>query len=396
MKIATNVIIWLVGGLFIFSGLIKLNDPVGTEIKLEEYFDVFADDFRDKIVVNGQVKGAEDTSMSSFFEALKPYSLSFAILMSALEVIWGFSLLIRFRPKFTLWSLFLLILFFTGLTFYSWNYNKVTDCGCFGDAIKLQPFQSFMKDVVLTILIGFLLWQSKNIVPNDKKWAWGSNLLVSIIAFGSGIYAVNYLPFIDFMPYKVGNNIPALMKPKEPLRYQNKYIYTNLQTKQDEEYNEKEFTAQWDKKLADSTKYKYKDFKQELLNPEAQSKIGADFVWIDGDTTTTKQMFKGNKLILVFSDLKKIEAKRFKNLSPMLKSLKDSGIEPIGLSSDKATLDAICHEFQLPMEHHSMDSKILKAMIRSNPGVLLLKEGTVKGKWHYNSLPNLNELKSKL
>jgi uncharacterized membrane protein YphA (DoxX/SURF4 family) len=396
MKTTTNIIIWIVGGLFIFSGLIKLNDPVGTEIKLEEYFDVFAEDFRDKIIVNGEHKSSEDTTMSQFFIGLKPYALSFAIMMSALEVIWGFSLLIRFRPKFTLWALFLLVLFFTGLTFYSWYYNKVTDCGCFGDAIKLQPFQSFMKDVVLTLLIGFLLWQRKNIAPNEKKWAWISSLVVSVFAFGIGIYAVNYLPFIDFMPYKVGNNIPALMRPKEPLRYQNKYIYTNLQTKQDETFNEKEFTEQWDKKLADTTKYKYKDFKQELLNPEAQAKIGADFVWIDGDTTSTKQMFKGNKLILVFSDLKKIEAKKFKDLSPLLKSLKDSGIDPIGVSSDKAALDVICHEFQLPMEHHAMDTKILKAMIRSNPGILLLKDGTVKAKWHYNKLPTLEEIKKSL
>ncbi|MDX1903304.1 MAG: DoxX family protein [Thermonemataceae bacterium] len=395
MNLAIRIITWLVAALFIFSGLVKLNDPVGSEIKFEEYFDVFADDFRDKIVVNGETKSKQDNAMSGFFEALKPFSLSFAIMLSALEVIWGVNLLLRFRPKFTLWALFLLVLFFTGLTFYSWYFNKVTDCGCFGDAIKLEPFQTFMKDIILSVLIGFLLLQNKKITANSHKIAWIGSTLATLFSFGVGLYAINFLPIIDFMPYKVGNHLPTEMKPKKPLKFQNTYIYTNLQSQKDENYTEKEFTELWEKKLSDSTKYKYKDFKQILLNPEDQAKIGADFVWIDGDTTSTKKMFKGIKLLIVVSDVKKVSPKTYQSLSSLLKSLKGTDMEVIGLSSDRNTFDVICHEYQLPMEHHSMDSKILKAMVRSNPGLLLLKDGTVKGKWHYKHLPTLEELKSK-
>jgi hypothetical protein len=387
MKVAVNIIIFLVGALFIFSGLIKLNDPVGTQIKLEEYFDVFADDFREKVIVNGELKESRETAMSSFFETLKPFALSFSILLSALEVIWGFSLLIRFRPKLTLWSLFLLIVFFTGLTFYSWHYNKVTDCGCFGDAIKLKPFESFLKDVILLFLIGFLLWQSKKITPNTQKWAWLSNLLVSLASFGIGLYAAYYLPIIDFLPYKVGNHLPSLMKPKEPLRFENRYIYTNLKTGKDEIFSEKEFAELWDKKLSDSTTYKYKDFQQTLLNPEAQAKIGADFRYIDADTAEMNKMFVGKKLLFIVPDIRKTNLEAFKKFSVLLKNLKNSDITPLGLSSDKAQMEMLCHEYQLPMEHHALDSKIMKAMIRTNPGLILLENGTVKRKWSYLQIP---------
>ncbi|MCS6794999.1 MAG: DoxX family protein [Raineya sp.] len=387
MKVAINVILLLVGALFIFSGLIKLNDPVGTQIKLEEYFDVFADDFREKIFVDGNLKESKDTAVSSFFESLKPFALSFAILMSALEVIWGFSLLIRYRPKLTLWSLFLLIVFFTGLTFYSWHYNKVTDCGCFGDAIKLKPFESFLKDVVLLFLIGFLLLQHKKIVPNTQKWALWSNIAVSLFSFGLGFYAAYYLPIIDFLPYKVGNHLPSLMKPKEPLRFENRYIYTNLKTGKDETFTEKEFSELWDKKLSDTTTYKYKDFKQTLLNPEAQAKIGADFRYIDADTTEMNKMFVGKKLLIIVPDIRKTNLEAFKKVSALLKNLKGTDIMPIGLSSDKAQMEILCHEYQLPMEHHAMDSKILKAMIRTNPGIMLLENGTVRKKWSYLQVP---------
>ena len=102
---------WLfVGGLFIFSGLIKINDPVGTAIKLEEYFEVFATDF------------------TTVFLALEPYALAFSIILSSLEIILGVALLLRWRLQTVLWSLLAMIVFFTFLTFYSAYFNKVTEC----------------------------------------------------------------------------------------------------------------------------------------------------------------------------------------------------------------------------------------------------------------------------
>ncbi|MDX5346161.1 MAG: DoxX family protein, partial [Hymenobacteraceae bacterium] len=147
MKWISKISWLLVGVLFIFSGLIKINDPVGTAIKLEEYFEVFSHDF------------------TSAFLALKPYALFLSIFLSALEIVLGVALLIRWKLKEILWCLLVLMIFFTFLTFYSAYFNKETDCGCFGDAIKLTPWESFTKDIVLLVMIVWLLVYRKHLQP---------------------------------------------------------------------------------------------------------------------------------------------------------------------------------------------------------------------------------------
>src|SRR5258706_14959479 len=137
---------FFVGGLFIFSGLIKVNDPVGTQIKMEEYFEVFAQDF------------------GSFFHVFIPWSLEIGMVMIVLEIAFGVAILLFYRMPLTTWVLLGLMIFFTFLTFYSAYFNKVTDCGCFGDAIKLTPWQSFTKDVVLMVFVIHLFWYKHGFV----------------------------------------------------------------------------------------------------------------------------------------------------------------------------------------------------------------------------------------
>ena len=140
MKVIHMIIRFIVGGLFIFSGLIKVNDPAGTAIKLQEYFEVFAQDF------------------GEFFHFFVPYALPLAVFLVVLEVVLGVAVLINFSMKKTTLVLLVLILFFSFLTFYSAYFEKVTDCGCFGDAIPLDPWESFYKDVILTVLIVWLFF----------------------------------------------------------------------------------------------------------------------------------------------------------------------------------------------------------------------------------------------
>ena len=134
LRIFVRVCWLLLGVVFIFSGLVKLNDPVGTGFKLEEYFEVFAVDL---------------PALSGLFNALKNASNFFSILMSSLEVMLGVALLLRWYLRRTLYILLALLVFFGFLTFYSAAFNKVTDCGCFGDFIKLTPWSSFGKDMFL-------------------------------------------------------------------------------------------------------------------------------------------------------------------------------------------------------------------------------------------------------
>src|SRR5687767_2713924 len=131
---------FFVGGLFIFSGLIKLNDPIGTKIKMEEYFEVFAEDF------------------GSFFHYFIPYALEIGFILIVLEVVLGVAVLLYYRMNVTTIILLALTIFFGFLTFYSAYFNKVTDCGCFGDAIKLTPWQSFIKDITLMVFVLHLFW----------------------------------------------------------------------------------------------------------------------------------------------------------------------------------------------------------------------------------------------
>jgi uncharacterized membrane protein YphA (DoxX/SURF4 family) len=126
-----------VGIIFVFSGLIKLNDPVGTEIKLEEYFDVFATDF---------------PFMAGFWHFWVPYALYLSIFLCALELVLGVCLLVQYKLKTSSWILLATVIFFGFLTFYSAYFNKVTDCGCFGETIKLKPWTSFGKDMVLSLI----------------------------------------------------------------------------------------------------------------------------------------------------------------------------------------------------------------------------------------------------
>jgi uncharacterized membrane protein YphA (DoxX/SURF4 family) len=391
-----KIVIFFVGGLFIFSGLIKLNDPIGTQIKLEEYFEVFAEDFKKEVPPaadssqENSLPTKEDTTLSKLFIGLIPYALIFSVLLSALEVIWGINLLTGYRIRFTLWMLLLMILFFTFLTYYSWAYNKVTDCGCFGDAIKLSPKESFIKDILLTILIGFLFFQQKKLPAlASPKVGLSANIIATLGAFGLGMYAIYFLPPIDFLPYKIGNNIPQLMQPSEKLEYKHEYTFKNLQTGQEEVFEE------WQ---ADSSRYQFVEngYRQVLLNPKAQPKITDFRVW-QGDADSTQACFEGNKVLVIVENIQKSNLQSFVEISKLAQESKGSNLEIWLLSaSGTAQIDALRHEYQLAIPYFSVDATVLKTMVRANPGVILLQNGTVKGKWPHSRLPSLADLQALL
>ena len=186
MKILTQIARFIVGALFIFSGFIKLNDPLGFSYKLQEYF------------------SAEVLDL----DFLSPYALLIAIILVVIEVLLGIALLIGYKKKITLWLLLAMIAFFTFLTFYSAYFNKVTDCGCFGDAIPLVPWESFAKDVILLVLILFLLWQQKFILPAFAKIVNTSIVFLAfLLSMSFGYYVLMHLPWLDFRAYQVGSNI---------------------------------------------------------------------------------------------------------------------------------------------------------------------------------------------
>ncbi len=358
MKILAQISRVIVGFLFIFSGVIKLNDPVGTQYKLEEYFEVFAADL---------------PQFHDFFISLVPLALYFSVFLCTAEVVLGIALLVGYKPRTTSVLLLLITLFFTFLTFYSAYFNKVTDCGCFGAAIKLTPWTSFGKDIFLLVLILILVFYRKKIKPLPT----GIIVVLSTIAsLGIAVYALRHLPIMDLLPYRVGANIPAQMKPSEPLRYQ--YIFEkNGEISKFEQYP------------SDTTLV----FKEMIvLNEDAKPKITDYKVWNDtGDFT--EETFKGKKLFLIIKNFSDINTAALPAISKLVTRVKSNGIEPIVLTSgDSGEIEKFLREHQLTIPFYFVDATVLKTISRSNPGLWLLKDGTVKGKWHYNDTPEANEI----
>lgn len=363
MKIIVQILKWAVGGLFIFSGLIKLNDPVGMAIKLEEYFEVFASDF------------------ASFFHVFVPFALQIGLVLCVLEVILGISLLINYRAKATIWALLGLIIFFTFLTFYSAYFNKVTDCGCFGDAIKLTPWESFTKDVILLLAILVLFVKRKSLETEIQIWKDYATVAITFLLFFIAYYAIEHLPFIDFRAYKVGDNIRQNMIPaKQPII---EYIFN----KDGKRVVSEKFLSQEEGYQFESTKIK---------NPKASKPKITDFsVWNDeGDYT--ERVLTGAVLIIVIQDVSKANKPSFDKIRSLISAL-DTRIQPVVLtSSDQASYEAFSAQHSLDLPYYFADATVLKTIIRSNPGVAFWIDANVKGNWHFNDVPTASEVNALL
>jgi len=352
------VIRLIVGGLFIFSGLIKVNDPVGTAIKLEEYFDVFSND------------------IAGFFYYLKPFALELGVFLVVVEVLLGVMLILGVRSKFTVTALGLMIIFFTFLTFYSAYFNKVTDCGCFGDAIKLTPWQSFYKDLVLVVLIGILFLFKDDLPKDSPKWAKITTLSVFVLSIVLAVVAIRNLPFIDFRAYKVGVNIPQNMLPSSQLEY------TYVMKKNGE-------LSTYDLFPSDES---LEFVEMNLKNPEALPKISDFAVWnAEGDFT--EEVFTGNKLLILVSNMAKMNQTHLSQIDELITSLADTSIQVVlvAAASEEEIQELVTFRAWNILALQA-DATVVKTIIRSNPGIMLLKDGTVLAKFHHNNTPDTNEV----
>ena len=368
MRLLTRICWLLLGAVFIFSGLVKLNDPVGTALKLEEYFEVFSTDF------------------GSFFRVFLPHTRALSIVLSSLEVVLGVALLLRWMLRQTLWVLLALLVFFGFLTFYSAAFNKVTDCGCFGDFIKLTPWQSFSKDLVLLGLWAVVFFNQRFLRRVFARGTVGVMYitLASAVAIGIGVRALVHLPYFDFLPYKVGNDIGKLMQPREQARYE----YVLERNGQTQTFTEYPIDTTW----------KYKSMR--VLNPEASRPVITDFSIFGADGENhTQEVLQGNKLLLIVQNTDKTDRDRFTEINQLLQAAAKSRkqITPLIItSSSPREFDAFRHDVNLPGTFYFADATVLKSMIRSNPGFILLQNGVVRGKYHYHDIPDISKLETLL
>lgn len=365
----------ITGLLFIFSGFIKANDPTGFGYKLEEYFHVFGTHF------------------------LNDHATAIAVVVCGLEILLGVLLLLGFWRRTVAWGLLLLILFFTFLTFYSAFFEVVTSCGCFGDAIPLTPWQSFGKDLVLLLLILIIFVNRRQIKPvvSDRFTQSIITAVVAVIALGIGIYTVNFLPFIDFLPYKKGNNLPELMTlPDGEVGDQYEIIYTlkNKASGEEKKVSDKVYLAEelW----KDENWEIIGDPESKLVNEGYQIPIPDLLISDANGNDVTHDLIENPyyNLIVVAWNLEKTDLAALRKINALVMNAAEAyNIRSILLTaSSTQKAEQISDELNLLTEIFYADAVPLKSMVRANPGILLMQQGTVIDKWHHNTLPDFDTL----
>ena len=352
-----------VGILFIISGLIKLNDPLGFSYKLDEYF-------------------SEPVFNMSFFV---PYTLALALFLVILEVVLGVMLLIGYKTKWTIWSLLLLVVLFTFLTFYSAYFDVVKDCGCFGDALHLTPWQSFSKDLILLFFILILFFNQKYIKPLFANKIEISLVLASLVLCSfMGYWVINHLPLKDFRPYKVGTNIRKSMEiPDNAPKSVVEMVFIYKVKGVDKEFTEKdlmslpagaEFVDRKDKIIVQGYLPPIHDFKLEL----------------DGEDKTEMILSKEKALLIVAYDLEKANVAGLQKINELYKNASAKGYYVALLTGSSTDVIADAKKkYNFAFDVLFCDATALKTVERANPSFVLLNYGTVTQKVHYNDSNDL-------
>ncbi len=360
---------WFVGILFIFSGLVKANDPLGLSYKMQEFFEAW------------QLSGFHD------------YTLTMSILMNAFEIIAGVAVIVGWRMKLFSWLLLLLIVFFTFLTGYAWlatnpdGTAKFASCGCFGDCLPLTPQQSFLKDLLLLLLIGFIFKHRNNIQPMFKKEIINAIFVLdaAVLSLAFQWFTLKYLPVVDCLPFKKGNNILELrMVPADavPDKYEYKFTYKK-------DGKEQEFAMS---NLPDST-WEFVERKQTLVakgkNNEPKIKDfdlktmdGAD---ISGDILEQKAEYY---LLFVqsFNDLKTTD-KWMKEISELAKTKKLLLVTSVpDAAKDFFASDVILGQLDIV----TCDVTAIKTAARAIPTLYKMNGPVVVEKWSAASFDKVN------
>lgn len=357
MKILRVIARIIIGAVFVFSGTVKAIDPLGSTYKFSDYFTAFGMDF------------------------MQPLCLPLAILLCLAEFIAGFALLTGIKYRAGVIGVALLMMVFTPLTLVIALTNPVSDCGCFGDAVKLTNWQTFWKNVVLMAFVLILLFDKNKPSEYMKSLpGWIVIFTISIIFVGFTGYNLKYLPVIDFLPYKAGNNIKQLMEiPEGALApvYKTTFIY-------EKDGVRKEFTL--DNFPADDTTWKFIDQKSVLVKKGYEPPIhGFAIVTTDKKDITDIILNNNNFTLLMISPkLEKAKPERLEKGFQTGRNCLNNGIDFYILT---ATSSEKIKEYDNGLQICQVDEITLKTMVRANPGYIMLRNGTITGKWSWANLP---------
>jgi uncharacterized membrane protein YphA (DoxX/SURF4 family) len=377
MKISLTISRIFVGLLFIFSGLVKANDPLGLGYKMKEFFEVWTDDLS---------KGSFflNHTLINLFSFFHDHSLALAVVMIAFEIIAGAALLFGWRMKIFGWLLLLLIFFFTFLTGYALLSGKFKNCGCFGDCLPITPGTSFLKDLLLTILIGFLFWHRKKIKPIfSEKASLLSILGVTLVSLGIQWWALTYLPFADCLPYKKGNNITEKMKMSpgaRPDSFAIRFIYAK---------GGKEFEFSPADLPADLPTYTFVKRTDKLIKKgNAEPAIKGFALSGTTDEDSTQIVLAQPYAILLFCEDFSVPVLKWKDsFTKLYESAKAKNIPSYMITTQpRDAITAIAGTSFAAIPVFKCDYTAIRTAARTNPCIYLLKEGTIVNKWSYKSI----------
>ncbi|HNW54143.1 MAG TPA: DoxX family protein [Bacteroidales bacterium] len=365
MKLIANISRILVGIVFVFSGFVKGVDPLGTAYRLEDYFIAFN---------------------WTFFI---PLALFFSILLCTIEFVTGIMMLLNLKMKISSWVLLLMMVFFTLLTLNDAINNPVPDCGCFGDAIKLTNWQTFYKNLVLLPMAVFIfMYRKKFRAFAGPGWQWAFTAFFTVLFAGFSYRCYSHLPAVDFTEWKAGHKL----YPENPKPVKYFLTYKNKATGETKEYlspnypfSDSVWMAQWEfvaQRVEDPNHY-----------------YGKSLVITDttGNNITESIIRNpGYQLVINAYDLTKTDVQAFKKLDEFCaKAYADDIPAVVLVSAENAQIRKFALENNLHLEFCTADDIILKTIVRSNPGLLVMKDGVILEKWHHNDFPDYPAFKSK-
>ena len=353
------------GLVFLFSGFVKAVDPLGTAYKISDYLEAFS------------------------LTPLDFLALPAALMLIAAEFTIGFNILFNVHLKGTTWVASLFMLVMTPVTLYLAISNPISDCGCFGDAIVMTNWQTFYKNVVLCIILAIIALLQKQSRPWLSNWgAWIVTLLPILISFAISIYCYNLLPVLDFRPYKKGNNIIEGMQIPEdaPLdKYETTFFY-------EKDGIEQAFTL--DNYPAEDSTWTFVRQESKLIEQGYVPPIH-DFsiVTEDGDITDLILEDAGYTLLVISHKVEKAATKNIKCVKSTIANAKKAGANVIWLTSSYSDeIEEFKTQYGIEDTFGATDDITLKTIVRSNPGLVLIKDATVIEKWHHNALPSKDKL----
>lgn len=357
-KLTTEICRIILGATFIFSGIVKAVDPVGGTIQMEEYFAAFR------------------------LTVLNPVAMPVFICLSAFEFLLGVCMLTAIYRKLTATCMLAFMTFMTLFTFYLAIFNPVHDCGCFGEAIKMTNWQTFFKNFLVLLpasIIVFMYYKRMKPLYTHKVY-WFVAFFAYAFAVAFSYYNYYKLPIADFRPYKVGANIPEMMSfPDDAPQDEYEYIYEKSGEK-------KSFTPE--SSPADDSTWTYVEAK--LVKKGYTPPVSSFELYNDSDENIADQILSDSSgvFLLIAPRLEKASDKNIDEISDLYDyAIEHNMLFYCATSSTKQEIENWINDTGAEYDFLTADDVTLKTIIRSNPGLILLKSGTILQKWHYNNIP---------